>query len=283
MQSILNLLIKYNHWFLFILLEGISIVLLLTFNNYQNAVFFTSANGIAGNVYTLLTDVDGYFSLKDENRTLIGHNRMLMEEIDALKEELAAFKDSTSLAGNSFITDNRTGHTFSTAKVINNSLNRVNNYITIDKGSGDGINTEMGVFNEQGVVGIIYQTSENFSIVLPLLNSKSMISCRVAGNNNSCTLKWTEGDLQHSYLIDLPRYAMFEAGDTVVTSGFSSIFPAGIPVGEIINLDDSEDGMFFRAKVRLFADFSTIDNLYVVGNSKKEEQALLEQSINKGK
>ena len=87
MQSILNLLVKYNHWFLFILLEGISIVLLLTFNNYQNAVFFTSANGIAGNIYTLLTDVDGYFSLKDENRTLIGHNRMLMEEIDALKEE----------------------------------------------------------------------------------------------------------------------------------------------------------------------------------------------------
>lgn len=283
MQSILNLLIKYNHWFLFLLLEGISIVLLLTFNNYQGAVFFTSANGIAGNIYALMTDVNGYFGLKDENDILLEHNRKLLEEVNALRLELSQFKDSAALAGCSIIDSNKDDYTFATAKVVNSSLNRVNNLVTIDKGYSDGITSEMGVFNEQGVVGIICQTSDNFSIVMPLLNSKSMISCRVTGNNTSCTLKWSGGDLQHSYLIDLPRYALFEAGDTVVTSGYSSIFPAGIPVGEIVSLDDSEDGMFFRAKVRLFADFSSIDNLYIVGNGKKGEQAILEQSINKGK
>ena len=283
MQSILNLLIKYNHWFLFLLLEGISIVLLLTFNNYQGAVFFTSANGIAGNIYALMTDVNGYFGLKDENDILLEHNRKLLEEVNALRLELSLFNDSAALADCSIIDSNKDDYTFATAKVVNSSLNRVNNLVTIDKGYSDGITSEMGVFNEQGVVGIICQTSDNFSIVMPLLNSKSMISCRVTGNNTSCTLKWSGGDLQHSYLIDLPRYALFEAGDTVVTSGYSSIFPAGIPVGEIVSLDDSEDGMFFRAKVRLFADFSSIDNLYIVGNGKKGEQAILEQSINKGK
>lgn len=281
MQSLLSLLVKYNHWFLFILLEGISIVLLFTFNNYQNAVFFTSANGVAGSVYSLMSDVDGYFGLKEENNTLIEHNRELLAQVNALREELSAFKDSAALADNSIINCNSEEYTFTTAKVVNNSLNNVNNFITIDKGKSDSIGTEMGVFNEQGVVGIIYRTSDNFAIVQPLLNSKSMISCRVTGNNTSCTLKWGGGDLQHSYLIDLPRYALFEAGDTVVTSGFSSIFPAGIPVGEIVGLDDSEDGMFYRAKVRLFVDFSSIDNLYVVGSSKKREQETLEQTISK--
>lgn len=283
MQSILNLLIKYNHWFLFTLLEGISIVLLLFFNNYHSAVFFTSANGIAGNIYSMITDIEGYFNLKDENMRLVEHNRLLSEELQAMGKELTAYKDSTMLAGNGFVAANRGNFTFGTAKVINGSLNRVNNFITIDKGSSDGVTTEMGVFNEQGVVGIVRQTSENFAIVLPLLNSKSMISCRVKGSNSFCTLKWDGTGLQHSYLIDLPRYALFEQGDTVVTSGFSSIFPAGIPVGEIQNLEDSDDGMFYRAKVKLYVDFSSIDNLFIVGHKKKNEQEILEESMNKEK
>jgi rod shape-determining protein MreC len=139
----------------------------------------------------------------------------------------------------------------------------------------------MGVFNDKGVVGIIYQTSGNFSLVMPLLNSKSMLSCRVKGSNSFCTLRWHGEELQYSYLIDLPRYAIFQQGDTVVTSGFSSIFPADIPVGEIERLEDSDDGMFYRARVRLFVDFASIDYVFVVGNDNKKEQDTLEQSINK--
>lgn len=283
MQSILNLLVKYNHWFLFVLLEGISIVLIFSFNNYQSASFFTSTNGLAGNMYSLLTDIDGYFSLKDENETLVEHNKQLTQELHALKTTLSTLKDSTFVADNAFVLENKDEFTFATAKVINNSLNKVNNYITINKGSNDGITTKMGVFNEQGVVGIICKTSDNFSIVMPLLNSKSMISCRVKGSNSFCTLKWDDGELQYSYLIDLPRYALFEPGDTVTTSGYSSIFPAGIPVGEILNLEDSEDGMFYRAKVKLFADFASIDNLLVVGSCNNKEQEMLEESMKKEK
>ena len=281
MQQILNFLIKHNHWFLFILLEGISFVLLFSFNRYQNAAMFTSANEFAGNIYSFMSDVDGYFGLSDENEALVEQNRVLINDIEQLKQELASFKDSTALATNSFAALLKGDYRFSTAHVVNNSLNKVNNFITIDKGKNDGINSEMGVFNDKGVIGIIYKTSDNFSLVMPLLNSKSMLSCRVKGSNSFCTLRWNGEELQYSYLIDLPRYAIFQQGDTVVTSGFSSIFPADIPVGEIERLEDSDDGMFYRARVRLFVDFASIDNLFVVGNDNKLEQDTLEMSINK--
>lgn len=281
MQQILNFLIKHNHWFLFILLEGISFVLLFSFNRYQNAAMFTSANELAGNIYSFMSDVDGYFGLSDENEALVEQNRVLINEIEQLKQELASFKDSTALATNSFAAPLKGDFRFNTARAVNNSLNKVNNFITIDKGKNDGINSEMGVFNDKGVIGIIYKTSDNFSLVMPLLNSKSMLSCRVKGSNSFCTLRWNGEELQYSYLIDLPRYAIFQQGDTVVTSGFSSIFPADIPVGEIERLEDSDDGMFYRARVRLFVDFASIDNLFVVGNDNKLEQDTLEMSINK--
>ena len=276
MQQILNFLIKHNHWFLFILLEGISFVLLFSFNNYQSASMFTSTNEVAGNIYSMISDVDGYFTLNDENQALLEHNKELISEIEALKEELATLRDSSAIAA---FPDRK--FRFNTARAVNNSLNKLQNFITIDKGENDGIGSEMGVFNDKGVVGIIYQTSGNFSLVMPLLNSKSMLSCRVKGSNSFCTLRWHGEELQYSYLIDLPRYAIFQQGDTVVTSGFSSIFPADIPVGEIERLEDSDDGMFYRARVRLFVDFASIDNVFVVGNDDKKEQDTLEQSINK--
>lgn len=270
-------MIKHNHWFLFLLLEGISLVLIISFNNYQGAVAFTSANGIAGNIYSAMSDINGYFGLKEENSALTAQNNSLMNEIDELKEELRSYRDSTLLSGNSFA--DKGNFSYSTARVVNNSLNKVNNYITIDKGKNDSIRPEMGVFNDKGVVGIVYQTSGNFSVVIPLLNSKSKISCRIKSSNSFCSLQWDGGDTRYSYLVDLPRYAVFEKGDTVVTSGYSSIFPADIPVGLIDSLEDSEDGLFYRAKVSLFVDFSTIDHLYIVGNSNTEEQKLLEESI----
>ena len=281
MQTILNFLIKHNHWFLLLLLEGISFVLIISFNNYQSATVFTSANNIAGNAYGILSDVNSYFGLKEKNDELFEYNRLLLNELEQTKEELKKYKDSTSVADNGYIQNNRDGYFYLTACVVNNNLNKVNNFVTLDKGEKDGILSEMGVFNSQGVVGIVYSTSENFALVIPLLNSKSNISCRVKGTNSYSTLQWNGGDARYSYLVDLPRYAVFEKGDTVVTSGFSSIFPAGVPVGVIDNLEDAEDGLFFKARVELFVDFSSIENLFVVGNNKKEEQELLEKTIEK--
>lgn len=281
MQTILNFLIKHNHWFLFTLLEGISFVLIISFNNYQNAVVFTSANKVAGNIYSAITDVDSYFSLKSDNETLKEHNRTLLEELEQTRNELQTLKENSQLAVHSFTQNRNDGFFYKSATVVNNSLNRVENYITIDKGTNDGVKSEMGVFNEKGVVGIVYQSSANYSIVIPLLNSKSKINCKVKGSNSFCALQWDGSDTRHSYLVDLPQYAVFDKGDTVTTSGFSSIFPADLPVGKICNIEDSEDGLFYRAKVELFVDFSAINNVFIVGNDGKAEQARLEKEIHK--
>jgi rod shape-determining protein MreC len=259
-------------------LEGISVVLIVCFNNYQSATMFTSANSIAGNVYSAISDVSSYFSLKSENEVLVEHNKELINDIEVLKTRLRMYEDSAAIAniGGTARTDE--GYHYKAARVVNNSINKVNNYITIDKGSAQGVTDQMGVFNNRGVIGITYTASENFTVVLPLLNSKSIISCKVK-NNSLCTLKWDGDDTRYSYLIDLPRYELFEKGDTVFTSGFSSILPAGIPIGQIDRLEDSADGQSYRARVELFVDFSEIDNVYVVGHTNREEQLELEKSI----
>ena len=278
MRSILDILIKHNHWFVLLLLEGISIVLIVCFNNYQSATMFTSANSIAGNMYSAISDVNSYFNLKGENEVLVEQNKELINGIEVLRTRLRMYEDSTSIANieNAARTDE--GYHYNTARVVNNSINKVNNYITIDKGTAQGVESQMGVFNNQGVIGITYSSSENFTVVMPLLNSKSIISCKVK-NNALCTLKWHGDDTRYSYLIDLPRYELFEKGDTVFTSGFSSILPAGIPIGQIDRLEDSADGQSYRARVELFVDFSEIDNVFVVGHTNREEQEELEKSI----
>ena len=278
MRSILDILIKHNHWFLFILLEGISFVLIVCFNNYQGATMFTSANSIAGNIYSTITDVNSYFGLKSENKALADHNKRLINDIEALKSRLREYEDSASVEQMNRTTQHNAGFYYNTARVVSNSTNKVNNYITIDKGSIQGVKEQMGVFNNQGVIGITYTSSDNFTVVLPLLNSKSIISCQVKGNA-LCTLKWDGNSTQCSYLIDLPRFELFEKGDTVFTSGFSSIFPAGIPIGSIDKLEDSADGQSYRARVKLFVDFSRIDNVFIVGHTDREEQEALEASI----
>ena len=278
MQTLLNFFIKHNHWFLFLLMEGIGIMLIVQFNNYQNAKMFTSANSVAGNLFAAITDVSSYFALKSENAQLLQYNKELNEEIAVLQARLAQEEDSANVAT---LPHKASGFFYNCATVVNNSLNAVNNYITIDKGTADGVEAEMGVFCHEGVVGIVYTASEHFSVVIPLLNSKSSISCRVKGSDSFCTLQWDGNDTRYSYLVDLPRYTKFEQGDTVITSGFSSIFPADIPVGIIERTEDSDDGMFAQARVELFTNFATLRKVYIVGNEGRKEQWELENSINK--
>lgn len=281
MRALFNFLVKHNDWFLFLLLEGISLVLLVRFNNYQSATFFTSAGCMAGSVYSMFMDANRYFHLKTENDGLLAQNVALTRELSQLKEQLTELRNSETLLNDSLVKSIDSGYRFLTANIINNSLNSVNNFITLNKGSDDGVRPEMGVFNSDGIVGVVYLTSKNRSIVIPLLNSKSSISCRVKGSESFCSLSWDGGDTRYSNLIDLPRYAQFEKGDTVVTSGFSSIFPGDLPVGTVERIEDSADGMFYTVRVKLFVDFSRLTSVFIVGNDDYEEQSQLEQEITK--
>lgn len=252
-------------------------MLIVQFNNYQNATVFTSANRAVGNIFSIISDVNGYFALKSENERLLQHNRELLEQVRLLDERVAQASDSATVAALGQM-DEENGFIYNTATVVNNSVNSVNNFITLDKGTADGVLPEMGLFCDKGVVGIIYTASAHYSIAIPLLNSKSSISCRIKGSESFSTLQWDGGDIRYSYLVDLPRYSKLSVGDTVVTSGFSSIFPKDIPIGTIEAIEDSADGMFYCAKVLLATDFTTLDKVFVVGSKGYEEQKELEKS-----
>ncbi len=280
MRNLLEFFIKYNYWFLFILLEVISFGLLFRFNSYQGSVYFTSANWLVGTVYEISDGVTSYFHLKSVNEDLMERNIYLEQQVSALREAfIKTTRDTTWVdeIQRSVLKD----FTILKADVINNSINRANNYITLNRGEKDGIRSEMGVINGNGVVGIVYLTASHHSIVIPVLNSKSSISCKVKNSDYFGYLKWDGEDSRYAYLMDLPRHSVCEKGDTIVTSGFTSIFPSGIMVGTVEDITDSHDGLSYLLKVKLSTDFGKLNDVRVIARKDMAEQKELEQKIRK--
>ena len=280
MRNLLNFLLKYNYWLLFILLEVICFVLLFRFNNYQQSVFFTSANVVAGKVYEVSGGISSYFHLKSVNEDLLDRNMALEQQITNLENRLKDYRID-SITMNSIRYLEQADYKIFKAHVIRNSLNQADNYITLDKGSSAGIRPEMGVVDANGVVGIVYKTSPHYSTVIPLLNSKSSISCKIVGSEYFGYLKWEYGDSRYAYLKDLPRHAEFNLGDTVVTSGYSTVFPAGIMVGTVDDMSDSHDGLSYLLKIKLATDFGKVSNVRVIARTGQEEQQTLEKEEGK--
>lgn len=278
MRNLLNFLLKYNHWFLFVLLEVISLTLLFRFNNYQGSAFFTSANYLAGIVYEASGQVTRYFGLTEVNKDLTIRNVELEIEVERLSQALEQYTQDTTGVAN-LRKEALKDYVLYDARVVNNSITHPNNFITIDKGEADGIRPEMGVVCGNGVVGIVYLTGKHHAIVLPVLNSKSSISCKIKRTSYFGFLKWEGGSSQYAYVKDMPRHSEFSLGDTIVTSGHSAVFPAGIPVGTVDDMEDSHDGLSYLLKVKLFTDFARLNNVRVLGSFNGTEQAQLEDSI----
>lgn len=282
MRNLLNFFLKYNYWFLFILLEVISFVLLFRFNNYQGSAFFTSSNQVAGMAYEAANNVTGYFHLKSINDDLVQKNVELELQMECLRSALMELtSDSTGLER--MKSDALKGYDIYRANVINNSLTHVDNYITLDKGENDGIRSEMGVINGSGVVGIVYHTSSNYSVVIPILNSKSSISCKIKRSDYFGFLKWDGGSSEYATVKDMPRHSLFSLGDTIVTSGHSAVFPGGIPIGTVEDMSDSHDGLSYLLKVKLFTDFGRLNDVRVIAQKGQEEQLELEQKVKGGR
>lgn len=280
MKNLLNFLIKYNYWFLFLFLEVISFVLLFRFNHYQGSVFFTSANQMVGKVYEVSGGISSYFHLKAVNEDLLDKNIVLEQQVEALKRRLYELQmDSANVEqiGDSALTAYR----IIKAEVINNSLNRLDNYITLDKGSADGVKSEMGVVDGNGVVGIVYMTSPHYSVAISVLNSKSSINCKIKGSDYFGYLKWEGGNSQYAYVKDLPRHAKFALGDTVVTNGYSSVFPSGIMIGTVDDMSDSHDGLSYLLRVKLATDFGKINEVRLISHQTYGEQKELERKAKK--
>ena len=282
MRNLLNFFLKYHYWFLFILLEVISFALLFRFNNYQGSAFFTSSNQVAGMVYEAANNVTGYFHLKSINDDLVQENVELELQIERLRSVLMELT-ADSVGIEKVKADALKGYDIYRANVINNSLTHVDNYITLDKGENDGIRPEMGVINGSGVVGIVYHTSANYSVVIPILNSKSSVSCKIKRSDYFGFLKWDGGSSEYATVKDMPRHSLFSLGDTIVTSGHSAVFPGGIPIGTVEDISDSHDGLSYLLKVKLFTDFGRLNDVRVIAQKGQEEQIELEQKVKGGR
>ena len=280
MRNLLNFFLKYNYWFLFIFLEVISFVLLFRFNNYQGSAFFTSSNQVAGMVYESANKVTGYFHLKTINDGLVQKNVELELQVEHLRSALMELTaDSTEIErmkSNALL-----GYDIYRANVINNSLRHADNYITLNKGENDGIRREMGVISGSGVVGIVYQTSPNYSVVIPILNSKSSISCKIKRSDYFGFLKWDGGSSQYATVKDMPRHSLFTLGDTIVTSGFSAIFPDGMMIGVVDKATVVENTMYCDIDVTLAVDFQSLTYVTVFAFENQNELLNLQKSLEK--
>lgn len=271
MRNLLEFLAKHNHWIVFVILEALSFMLLFRYNSYQNSVWFSSANAVTGKVYNWSSQLESYFSLTTVNENLTKRNLTLEKEVAALTEKLAdVSKDSTKLT-NDLMKSYPDLHMIS-AKVISNSLNKPDNLLTINKGSDQGIKKDMGVVCGTGVVGIVYLVSKNYSVVIPLLNAKSNISCKILNRQYFGYLHWTGGASDQAFLDDIPRHARFKLNEKIVTSGYSSVFPSGILIGSIKHVYNSVDGLSYRLNVALSTDFGTLRDVAVIDNTPLKEQ-----------
>lgn len=278
MRNLLNFLMRYNYGLLFIFLEVICFILLFRFNSYQGSVFFTSANWFSGSIYKGVSNVSAYFGLRKVNRDLVSRNVELELQIEQLREALKETQQDTTEISR-IRRETLANYQTWPARVVNNSITLADNYITINKGKSDGITPEMGVISGVGVVGIVYMTSAHYALVLPILNTKSSISCKIQRTDYFGSLKWEGGSSRIAWIKDMPRHSEFTLGDTIVTSGHSAVFPAGIPVGVVDDMEDSHDGLSYRLKVRLFTDFARLNDVNVIQVRGTAEQSALEDSI----
>lgn len=273
MHNLTEFLAKHNHWFVFLVLEVVSMVLLFRYNSYQGSVWFSSANAVTGKVYEWDSAVESFFSLSGVNSQLTRRNAFLEQQVRMLDDSIARLTRSQEAAVtrlSSMVPFQ--GCRLIPAKVVANMVNRYDNLITIDKGSADGVKRDMGVVCGMGVVGIVYLVSDHYSIVIPALNSHSNISCTIQRRGYFGYLRWRGGSSQLAYLEDVPRHAHFKLGDNVVTSGYSSVFPPGVMVGKVLHVFNSADGLSYRVQVKLSTDFARLRDVCLVDDSALQER-----------
>ena len=266
MRNLLDFLYKYHHWLVFVLLEVVSVVLLFKYNSYQNSVWFTSANAVAGKVYEMESKLTSYMAMAELNEQLTLRNIYQERQLDQLRRLYAeATKDTTAAEREelAFLSN----YQLIPAKVVENSIHKAENLITIDKGRKDG------------VVGVVYLVSDHYSVVISALNAaSSRISCSIRNRGYFGYLHWYGGDPSVAYVEDVPRHAKFNLGEWMVTSGFSSIFPSGVQVGKIEQVYNSSDGLSYKLKVRLSTDFGNLRDVVVISDKSIAERAALMQA-----
>ncbi len=271
MRNLIRFLSNNSFLFLFLFLLFVSFFLLVKNNNYQNSKFFNSSNFLIGNLYSTVNNVNDYFNLKEVNAELAKQNsRLQTRQINAFSK---VFGNTVSVSDTTYSQK----YIYTSAKAINNSTNKRENYITIDKGSLNGIKAGMGVVSAKGVIGTVKNVSENFCSVMSVLHEKNAVSTKIKKSGYIGSLVWELGDYRVAQLKDIPNHVKLTKGDTIITSGYSSVFPEGVIVGRVKSFDLPEGNNFYNIDIELSVDYKNLSHVYVVKSLMKEEQEKLEE------
>ncbi|AKD03025.1 rod shape-determining protein MreC [Pontibacter korlensis] len=280
MRNLFAFIYRFRAFLVFLLLEALCVFLIVRYNTYQGAAFFNSASRYVGQVLEFQSGITDYFRLTDVNQTLASENAALRQELMQYRQ--AALIDSTATLDTTYFATTDTSQAYPymlhASRVINNSVRRMNNYLTIAKGTADGVKPGMGVVAPNGVVGRVKTVSEHYATVTSLLHSQMLISAKIKKDGTFGTIKWLGGDYRTALLDYIPLHVKPEEGDTVVTSGFNTVFPEGITVGTISSVEQEPDKSFYTIGVQLSVDFAQLSYVYVVENTRKEERDTLEQN-----
>ncbi|MDR6846738.1 rod shape-determining protein MreC [Flavobacterium granuli] len=273
MQQIFSFIIKNSNRILFLLLLGISLSLTIQSHSFHRSKVISSANFLSGGVYEKINSVEEYLYLKEQNDELARENANL-------KSLLFKTQDSTKIPN----LDSLKGvlpKDIIVSKVIHNSFNVYENFLTLNSGAKSGVKPDMGVINSLGIVGIIDNVSTNYSTVISILNVKSQINAKIKNSDHFGTLNWDGKSTGFVKLIDVPRLASVKKGDTIVTGGQSVIFPENINIGTIDKLEKDEVTHYYTITVKLFNDMTNLGHVYIIKSENSEEIKNLENQRKK--
>jgi len=269
MQRIINFILSNRNVFLYVFLLLASLIITFRSHSYHQSKAFNSSKWIIGTTYQSTYNITSYFNLKKENKILVDENKMLREQLFNSKIKTLPITDSTII--NFKVID---------AKIIKNNFSSPRNYLTINKGTTDGVQQDMGIISSKGILGIVENTSPNFSTIQSILNTKSNINAKIKNTDYFGSLTWDARAYNTVQLTDIPRLVPVAIGDTIVTGAMSSIFPENIPIGIIktYNLNDAQS--FYNIDIELFNDMANIKNIYIITNKNRKEILELETRTN---
>jgi len=270
MRNFVRFLVKYHIFLFFLVLQVLCFYLIYSNNSFHQANFVNSSNRLVGTLFAWKSNLTEYIELQRVNDELSAENEELRNQIPqsfvSVNEHFVMINDT--LRERKF--------RYKSAQIVNSSINKQLNYLTINKGSREGIVPEMGVLGVDGLVGVVKNVSEHFSTVIPIINQKFIASAEIQRTGNFGLLKWDGGDYQYASLIDVPRHIDVMVGDTVVTRGASAIYPKGIIIGQVDEVAVNEGSNFHEISVKLAVDFNKLRYVDVIENILKEEQRELE-------
>lgn len=277
MRNLIQFFIRYLVLFLFLILETVAIICLVNNNLYQGSVLFSSANKITANILSVSTSITDFFQLRTTNQMLSQENTALLNQISDLNQQLENYRtavtDSAKLPSNTPSTVR-----FISAKVVNISTHKINNYITLNKGISDGVKPDMGVISNGCAVGIVKNVSQHFCVVIPIINSDLGINSKIKSNNYAGILKWPGTNYRVAKLHDIARHVEVKPNDTIITSGFTSNFPEGILVGTIRYANLEESDSYYDIDVELGIDYKKLTYVEIIDNRLYDEQKSLEEA-----